>query len=259
MQLFKALEKYQKNKKSFLRTSEDVTFYLANRHLFSNIEIYKPLMVPENEMDVIRANAVIRAIQNKKKLDEIIVYAFKESKMKTDEVKDFIHERMTGYPYIKDGSKKIYVPIFSRPINDFYYDDFGKLLVAPYNSLIDDYNASCIDLFEVYNFSLFDSLFTKLITMYKDEKVLVAFHFDFRSIYIINDQGRLDLKIALFDKYIKKPRFNNMIERIRPVVNAYLKGDRNEFCKALVDNELVSERLMHKVSGVKIKKSKKHD
>lgn len=250
MKLYKTLEKKQKNHRALLKNSEDVIFYNANKHLMASIPMYKPLLSPETELDIIRANIIIRAIQNKKKLEDMILYAFKESTLKTEEIKDYIHEQMTGLPYLKDGNKKIYVPIFSRSINEFYYEDFGKLLVRPYSSLFTDFSQSCIDLFEFYKFNLYDSLFTKLVTVYRDEKCLVMYHYDFRTIYFINDQGRLDAKIALFDKHIKHPKFAHISERIQPVVQAYLNGTRDDLYKALIDNELISKKL---ITSIRIK------
>ncbi len=245
MHLYENLAKYQKGIN--YKKSEDYYFYMANRHLFSNIEMYRFLLDAHNEFDVIRANVVIRSLQNKEKIEKAILYAYKKSDMKTEEVADFIHEQMVGLPYILDGTNKIYVPIFSRAINVFYYSQFAKLLTEPYSKLLDKYTSSCIDLFELYSFSLYDSLFTKFITIYRDKKIMVVYHFDFRSLYFINDQGRLDAKIALFDRYLKKRDTSKIIERLKPVVEAYLDNNREDLYKALIDNRLISEKLIYKI------------
>ncbi len=251
MNLFPSLAKYQKTVD--YRKTEDYLFFVANRHLFNGIEIYKSLLTPKDEFDVIRANIVIQALRNKKTLDEVIVYAYKKSELKTEEVPDFVKEQTAGMPYIGEGQNRIYVPIFSRAINSFYFGQYGKLMKEPYNKLINGYKSACIDLFEVYNFDLYDSLFTKLITIYRDEKVMVVYHFDFHTIYVINDQGRLDAKIALFDKYLKNPKNEHMIERIKPVVEKYLQNDKDGMCKVMLDKNLISERAMYKIKHAEYK------
>ena len=59
------------------------------------------------------------------------------------------------------------------------------------------------------------------------------YHYDFHAIYIINDQGRLDLKICLFDKHIKRPDFRNVLETIKKPTE-YYAGNRIAFINALV-------------------------
>lgn len=245
MHLFETLAKYQKNMN--YKKSEDYLFYIANRHLFSNIEMYRFLLDAKNEFEVIRANIIIRAIQNKEKIDNLIVYAFKNSDMKTEEVTSFLEEKEKGLPYLLDGSNKIYVPVFSRTINSFYNSQYGKLLKSPYSKLLTNYSSSCIDLFEMYNFSLYDSLFTKFVTVYRDKKVMVVYHFDFKTIYFINDQGRLDARIPLFDRYLKHPDSTHMIERIKPVVEKYLDDDREGLYQALIANNLISKKMIYKI------------
>lgn len=245
MQLYSTLEKYQKIKS--YRHSDDYHFYLENRHLFANIDAYRFLLMPTNEFDVIRANIVIEAIKNKKILDEAIIYAFKESSLKTNEVSRFLEEKMAKLPYIQDGSNKIFVPIFSRATNQLYAKNFGKLMRAPYSRLLKDFSNSAIDLFDVYNFSLYNSMFTRFVPLYQDDKILVVYHYDFMSLYIINNEGRLDAKLALFDKYIRRPDFGHIIERLKAVVDAYLLDDREALYNALIDNKFISARLIHKI------------
>lgn len=256
MKLFETLERYQKH--VHFHKSEDYFYFNENRTLLIPLEMYRFLNTPKNEFDVIRANIVIRSLLNKKVLDDAIEYAYRESMMKTNDAIAFIHERMTGLPYIQEGEMKIYVPIFSKAINLLYFQDYGKLLKAPYNLLFTEFDGSCIDLFETYSFSLFDSMFTKLITVYRDENILVAYHYDFRALYIINNQGRLDAKIALFDRYIRKPVTNHIVERVKPVIEAYVKDDKEAFLNALVENNLISHRLVNEImkKDDKIKKAK---
>ena len=257
MHLYQQLAKNQKHHKSLIRNSEEFTFYIANRNLLNGLDMYKALINSLNEFDFIRANIVIRAIQNKKALDESILYAFKGSKMKTEEVADFVHERMVGLPYIQEGDLKIYVPIFNRSVNELYYRDFGKLLSKPYSALFDDFSSSCVDCFEMYGFALYDSLFSKFIVVKKTEKTLVLYHFDFNTIYFVDDQGRLEAKIALFDKYMHRPNKNHVMNRIGGVVDSYLNDDREGMYQALVNNGLISKKLIFKIKHAEFKFKRK--
>lgn len=245
MNLFDTLAKYQKGVD--FRKSEDFLFFSKNRHLFANIEMYKNLLPGTNEFEILRANIIIQSILNKKKIEEAILFAYKDSKMTTSGAQEYIQNTLKELPYVSAGNLKIYVPIFSRPVNACYSSQFGKLLKLPYSDLIQNYTDSCVDLFETYNFDLYNSLFTKLITIYRDKDVMFVYHFDFKTLYAINDQGRLDAKIALFDKYIKKPDTSHIIERLRPVVERYLEDDKEGFYRALMNNKLISEKLIYKI------------
>ena len=257
MHLYEQLAKNQKHHNSQLRNSEEFQYFLANRHLLNGLDMYKALVNALNEFDIIRANIVIRAIKNKKTLDEAIVYAFKTSKMKTEDVANFIHEKMVGLPYIQQGDLKIYTPIFNRSINELYYRDFGKLLSKPYSVLFDEFASSCVDCFEMYGFALYDSLFSKFIVVRKTEKTLVLYHFDFHTIYFVDDQGRLEAKLALFDKYLRRPVKNHVIDRISPVIDAYLADDREGMYQALVNNNLISKKLIFKIKHAEFKFKRK--
>ena len=245
MKLFETLEK--KQKRVPLHKSEEYFYFLENRAYLNNLDMYRFLTSPKNEFDLIRANIIVRSLKNKKLLDDSIEYAYHQSQMKTADAINFIHERMTGLPYIQDGDVKIYIPIFSKAINSLYYQDYGRLLKAPYNLLFTEFESSCIDLFETYSFSLYDSMFTKYITVYRDEEVLVVYHYDFHSLYVINDQGRLDAKIALFDRYMRKIVTNHIVERVKPVVMAYLNDDKEAFLNALSENKLISYKLANMI------------
>lgn len=247
MNLFTTLAKNQK--RINFRKSDDYFYFDENRALLNSVEMYRFLYYPKNEFDVIRANTVIRSIKNKKILDDAIEYAYHQSMMKTTDAINFVHETMTGLPYIQDGETKIYVPIFSKAINLLYFQDYGRLLKAPYNILFTDFSNSCIDLFETYSFSLYDSMFTKLITVYKDEDIMVSYHYDYHTLYVINNQGRLDVKIALFDKYMRRPVTNHIVERVKPVIDAYIKADKDAFLNALLAGKLISNKLFNEIKS----------
>ena len=79
--------------------------------------------------------------------------------------------------------------------------------------------------------------------MNKEDLMLV--HYDTNTIYFINEQGRLDASIVLFDRYIRHPNYSHMLERIKPVVDAYFDFDREGVINALYDNGFISSHLLH--------------
>lgn len=245
MRLYKTLYKYQKRKA--FRKSEDRYFFLANRHLLNEHKHYRFLLYPKDEFDVIRANVVIRSLLNKRVLDEAILYAYRGSHLKTEEVRDFVQERMTGLPYVPLGNLRVYLPIFPRVVNEIYFRNIGKLLSEPYAKLFEDFDGALIDPFEVYGFKLYASLFTKLIPVGGDDKTRAFYHFDFRTLYFLNDQGRLDAKIALFDRFLVHPDQDHILDRLKDVVTAYVNDDREALLSALEKRGFISSKLIARI------------
>ena len=44
-----------------------------------------------------------------------------------------------------------------------------------------------------------------------------------------------------------KPVINHIVERVKPVIEAYKNDDRDAFYNALIENNLVSSRLINKI------------
>ena len=80
------------------------------------------------------------------------------------------------------------------------------------------------------------------------QNVIAFFHYDTLTVYIVNDQGRLDSKIVLFDRYMKKIVTTHMLERVRPVVKAYFENNQKEFMKSLEENGFISSKMLFKIT-----------
>lgn len=117
------------------------------------------------------------------------------------------------------------------------------MLTYPYNELGENFVDSAIDPFDAYGTSLFDSFFTKLVKIGTNGKEVAFFHYDTNTIYIVNNQGRLDCKIVLFDKYIKRPDYSHMIDRLKPVVEAYFMNSREDFIDNLHKSGFISDHI----------------
>ena len=251
MDLYSTLTAYQKNKSS-LNKSQEYAFFLNYRHLLEKLPQFRFLASADNDFDVMRANIVIKSLINKSEIESAIEFASKKSLemygiINRDYIDNFLKERMADLPYLSLSNSKIFIPVFTRTLNSIYTDDYERLMKPPYDNLLKEYSASLIDPFETYNFALYDSFFTKLLKVKETNDVAAFYHFDSQTIYFINSQGRLDTKIALFDKYIKKIDSNYIVERITPAIDAYLKNDIEGLYNALAKGNLVSRKLIYKI------------
>lgn len=246
MTIYQTLQKYKKRRPLF-ENSEEFSFFVKNRELLRHVPRFEFLSNTEDdEFNIIRANIIINSYFNKKTIETEISNLSNEydlNKLEKGRLLNILKERLSDLPYMMYNNSKIYVPIFSLPVNLIYSKDPEKLLTYPYSLLKSDYYESVIDPFDVYGPSLFDSYFTRLVNVCDNGKEVGFFNYDTNTIYIVNCQGRLDVKIVLFDKYIKHPMTNHMLERLRPVVEAYFNNNRQQFVDALYDNNFISLKM----------------
>ncbi|MDY0345126.1 MAG: hypothetical protein WCX85_01400 [Bacilli bacterium] len=252
MNLYQILEQNQKFQK-FLDSEENL-FYLKNRIVLERFPMYKHLAQVSTDFEIMRSNIIIRSLQNKKAIEAAVRFAVKNNdviKREKDMVffRTFIREKIIDLPFANDQKTRLYVPIFNRVINQIYSEEFEKLLLTPYDKLVDEFETLVVDPFEIYNFSLYDSLFTQFVKVYSDDDIMAVFHYDFQAIYFIDKQGRLDNKIALFDRGIRHPDFHHILERIRPVIAAYVTSNKEAMLQALVDKKLISEKLINRINS----------
>lgn len=246
MRLFKILEK-EKNKKS-IKHSDEMKFYLENRSLLNKNPNFDKYIDCSDIFDILCANIIISSIQNKAKLDNIIEEEYLSSTSRSlINIKEEIKDKILDLPYLKIKDIKVYVPIFNVSTNYVYSINNEKMTEEPYVNLRDNYNAFLIDPFATYGVDLFDSMFTKLVRIEECPTAVAFYHFDFNAIFIINRQGGLDNIIYLFDKKLRHPKTNRIVERIRPVINAYFDGRLNDFIYLLYKNELISYSVFRKI------------
>ena len=247
MDFFKTLEKYQ-HATPFIRCSE-MHFYLDNVGLLNGLPQFKGFLKSEAPFDVIRANIILRGIQNKQMIQAALAKVEKSGEAQTiEEIAEKMDPFLETLPYLRLGKNRIFIPIFPPSINRLYDGDYEKFEEKPYNSLLKGYaEALAIDPFDAYGVALYDSYFTKLIPIAKNEKETVFLDFDSHSLFCVTRHGRLNVRIALFDRYLRKPYLNHMLERVAPVANAYLNDERETMIDALVENGLISRKLIFKI------------
>lgn len=248
MRLFELLEKKKKRTKAF-HNSDEYAYFVKNKSNLKEFPSFPYLQKNRlNDFDIIRANILLQGLENKKNIEsevENLAKHFDEGKKVTHEKYILtLRERTIGAPYYQEGNIKIFIPFFSKALNSIYTREPEKLLKEPFNGLKEAFSGSLIDPFDTYGADLYNSSFTRLIKVGERKNEFAFFHYDTNTIYIINEQGRLDVSIFLFDKYIKFPNYNNMLERISPVIEQYFNYDKEEFIKALYTSKFISRRMV---------------
>ena len=227
--LFSYIAKKSKKRNTFTR-SEEFRYFIENRHQLIKLPQFINLYDADNDpFMVMRANIVLYALANKRKIEETA----NQPNNNNDEL-----------PYYEENSKRIYIPFFSRDLNQIYANEPEKLLTSSYEFLKADFIGTLVDPFDTYGNELFNSSFSHLVKITSVDKEAAYFHYDTNTIYFINEQGRLDASIVLFDRYIRHPDCLNILERIKPVIDAYFAFDREGLINALYDNGFISSRLL---------------
>lgn len=254
MDLFSTLERKQKF--TFFNAGSENRFFLKFFFQLNTHPKYKAFGRATKPFEIIRANIILRALQNKKALDEAYLDTVKEYRKGGEllpgaemAVEKALNEAKAKLPYLVKDGEEVYIPILPMSLNHIYNHSPLKFEEKPYRVLLGrEFEAMTIDPFDAYGYALFDSYFTNLILVKKNASVAALFDYDSLSIYFVNKQGRLDTKIALFDRQLSKRNTNHMMERIQPVVDAYYRDDVEGLKQILVQNELISSSLMYRLS-----------
>lgn len=244
--MYEILENKQKYRRPF-STSEDFKYFISHRDQLGKFKTFSPLYdSEENEFDIMRANILLRGLENKTLIEKESLNIREHGALDHNKFITTLRERIVDQPYYSFDDVKIYIPFFSTALNQIYLNESEKLLSLPYSELQNSFEDACIDPFDVYGAELFNSYFTSLVKISSSKHVTAFYHYDTNTIYMINDQGRLDVKIVLFDKYIKRPSYAHMMERLAPVVESYYNNDRRGMIDNLLNNKLISPQ-MHKL------------
>lgn len=244
--LYETLNKKQKYRRPF-SSSDDFKYFIQNREKLGIFRKFADLYdSEENDFDILRANILLKGLENKELFESEIININNHGQLEHSAFLTALKGRTIDQPYFDKGGIKVYIPFFSTVLNKIYTDEPERLLKQPYQNLQTSYEDAIIDPFDAYGYELYNSYFTSLIKIYTTKHVAAFFNYDMNTIYFINDQGRLDAKVVLFDKYMKHPIFTHMIERITPVCEAYFNNDREAMVDALFYNNLISQQ-MHKM------------
>lgn len=234
MGIFKLLEKYRRN--TSVKKSVEYDFYEANEEVISRYPYVLKWGEISDDFELIKATIITQALTNKIKLERNLM--FPDGNLSYN-----INETAESLPFITFGNSKVYIPLFPLAVNIIYLKTPEKLLTNPYSLLVSNFKDSMINPFDTYGYALYESNFTNLVTISEDETSRAFYHPNFKVVYIINNQGSLDVKLCLFDKFMKNPNEENLLKRIKTVLDYYYNFDKNGFIKALYENRLISEKL----------------
>lgn len=248
MDLLEFLNRRKKKRKTFMETAE-YKYYSQNKANLAKLPKFLYLQKFDNgNFDILRINIILRGYRNKMLLEEEangIEEYVQNNTFDLNNYKKIVSRKMLDEPYFKDGNAKIYIPFFSKIINLIYTEEPMKLSKYPYSTLTDDFSDMIIDPFDTYGYEIFNSEFSPLVKIFEKDGDAAFFNYDLNIIYIINSQGRLDGKITLFDKYIRHPNYNHMLERLKPVVEAYFAFDRIRFINSLKEQGFISNHMYY--------------
>ncbi len=222
-------------------------------YLFDMFDSIATLKNSVDDFDIIRSSIVIYSILNKTTIEEFTLNTkktFKEINSENIPVLRQKIRKLMDSKYLRNftlNGKEIFIPIFPKSLNVIYAKEQDKLFARPYNNLIKKFNTTVIDLFETYNFNLYDSQFTRLVCLKRTNDLIACYHHDFKTLYFIDTQGRLQNKLALFDKYIFKPNLTNVINRLSLIIDAYLDNDYNALIEILHNEQFISGYMLNKI------------
>lgn len=230
----------------FKKTEEYKYFKARKKVLRTARSIAKKIHV-DSTFDLICANIFVTTLINKQKLDVIckdsITSIYLKDKFTEEEFLKYYHARIIDLKSFNSNNTRIFVPFFSHLINNIYFNEPYKLLNEPYNAIFDSFVGNIIDPFECYNYELFDSLFTKLVKIKKYNDSTVFYHFDTATIFMINNQGRLDFVVPLFDKKLKAIKTSHVCEKIEKCTDKFFLNDREGFVNEMCIQELISKEM----------------
>ena len=219
---FFTLAKKKQRQTPFNRSSE-MRFFLDNNIILREIPLYSRYAKGGNPFDVIRANIILRALINKEMIEKSYFKVTGGGLLKKDltssdkaRINAEVANTISSLPYFNDEGSKIFVPIFSRSLNNIYSTSFYRLEERPYKDLIKHFEEVSCDPFDTYGDELYNSLFTRLIQLRKTEVGSAYYDYDAWSIYFVNKNGRLEVCLPLFDRYLKNPAPNHMISKLLP-------------------------------------------
>ncbi len=256
MDLYETLQKKQRF--TGFNAGAENRFFLDHSSLLAATPTFKKYSRAQEPFDIVRANIILRSILNKRKIDDVYLSASrafrKGGEIRHDDeakIKEIVNEAKKGLPCLElESGEKIYVPILPKSLNQAYDTHLMRFEQKAYKALQgNNYDMLVVDPFDAYGYKLFDSYFTNWILIRAVGDCGAFFDYDSLSIYFINNQGRLNAKIALFDRGIKKRYTNHMMERITPVVDAYFRDDQEGLYRILVDNQLISSKLIFKIKS----------
>jgi hypothetical protein len=225
------------NPKSIANSFEQ-RFYDENASLFN----VKTSLYNENRsiLDIIKSTIILQGLENRRQLNTDYLQ-FPKEQLQRKEIQEALVEQL---PYIEDGGERIYIPTYSREINDIYYRHPEMLKERPYSDYLTNENVGVVNPFETYGFLLLDSPFTRLVKLdaTKDD-IHVYYHIDFETLFFIRKDLTLELELPILDEKAKRTDNLHLFDDLEVIAKDYFDGDIEKMFVHLKEKKLLSSSL----------------
>lgn len=227
--------------------SSDGQFYLQQRRRLWMLPSFEAYANATSLFTMIQAVIILKGLLQKETIDQYLKQQGQLSIQQHGRIKHhLIRERYLQaihhpYQFIDQNQQPIILPFFNRALNYIYGQEPDKLYDYPYSRLEEDFSTSIIDVFEHYGWQLYQSKFVSLVPLTPQDRSTKAFYEPHaRVVLMINQQGRLDAAISLFDRWIKKPDFTELKARLNLAIAPYFHNDRAGLIQQLHAQGLIS-------------------
>lgn len=250
----------RKKKKLNLHKTKEYKFYEENKKILYKIKEYYEFNDNNQDFNIIAANIFIKALLTQEGVFKVL----SESKdLNKEELRGKMASFLATRPYLQLDNERIYLPHYSKAINFLLINEPERFNTYPYDQLDGKISLTGYNLFDEYGYEIYNSAFTNLEFILKDKTSCALYSEEFETIYVINNQGTLDVAIKLFDKYLTHPNKDDVLSRCKNVMEVFYDNKRIAFINSLFDNKLISSHmksiLLKKVSKRHIRRLKKQE
>lgn len=197
--------------------------------------------------DLVRSSIVLLSILNKKHFDYLI-NNFSSNQLEYN--KSLLYKDLK---YIIYENEKIYLPFFSKEINNLYSTNLSKLKESKYSDIINNEKKYYSNPFSYYKYHIYDSLFTRLILINTIDNIYFFYHIELETLLVIDSFGNLENEFPLFDEKCKKDK-ENIFSRLKDISFNYMISSEN-FLNSLYENKVISSQLYEMAKKYLLKKN----
>lgn len=225
------------NPKSVANSFEQ-TYYDEHASLFN----VKTSLYNENRsiFDIIKSTIVLQGLENRKRLNTDYLQ-FPREQLQRKEIQTALLEQLH---YIDDGENRIYIPTYSKKVNEIYFRYPFLLKDEEYSLYLKNENFDIVNPFETYGFLLLESPMTRLIRLNtsKDD-IRVYFHMDFETLFFVKSDLTLVCELPIFDEKTKRTEFLNLFDDLEIIAKDYFDGNIHKLFQDLKNKNFLSSSL----------------